>query len=153
VLDLWRTSGRVAPFGDRLPVSTEQVMTHVLTDAPLRIELAVEGGTVEWEENLGRMEVGILLEAHLGQGAADAAEGWGGDRYALVDGDGALGLAWLSVWDDEASRDRFVSRLSAGLLSFPQPATLEARRVDGRPGALLLVALPRTVRVSASVIG
>jgi len=152
VLDLWRTSGRVAPFGDRLPLSTEQVMTHVLTDAPLRIDLAVQGGTVMWEENLGRMEVGILLETHLGRGTADLAEGWGGDRYALVDAGGTQGLAWLSVWDDAASRDRFVSRLSGHLLSLPQPATLEAREVDGRPGALLLVGLSGTVRVSGSII-
>jgi len=152
VLDLCRTSGRVAPFGDRLPLSTEQVMTHVLTDAPLRIDLAVQGGTVMWEENLGRMEVGILLETHLGRGTADLAEGWGGDRYALVDAGGTQGLAWLSVWDDAASRDRFVSRLSGHLLSLPQPATLEAREVDGRPGALLLVGLSGTVRVSGSII-
>lgn len=153
VLDLWRTSGRVAPFGDRLPMSTEQVMTQVLSDAPLRIELGVQGGTVVWEENLGRMEVGVLLEAHLGGGSGELSSGWGGDRYALVDRDGTLGLAWLSIWDDDASRDRFVSRLSARLLSFAQPATLEAKEVDGRPGALLLVGLPDAVRVSGSVIG
>ncbi len=152
VQELWRSSGRVAPFGDRLPVSTEQVVTRNLLDPPMAVRLGVQGGRVVWEENLGRMEVGVFLETHAGAGAASLAEGWGGDRYALVDVGGARGLAWLSVWDDVVSRDRFVSRLSGRLHGLAQPASLQPMDVDGRPGALLLVGLPPSVHVAGSVM-
>jgi hypothetical protein len=84
----------------------------------------------------------------LGDGGADLAEGWGGDEYALVDlPDGSQGLAWATVWDDVAARDRFVAALTDHLDGFPLDASLEPLDVDGRPGALLRVGLPSTVTV------
>jgi hypothetical protein len=132
VQDLWRNGERMAPFGDRLPLSTEQVLTHDRNDGPVPLELEVEGGRVLHEDGLGRLEVGVLLDTHLGGGRANVAEGWGGDRYVLVEGDGASGLAWISVWDDEDSRDGFVAALAGRLSGFGGDATLEAIAGRGR---------------------
>lgn len=149
---LWAGGSRGAPFGNRLPLSTEQILTRDFDDAPVSLVLSVRGGTSAHEDNLGRLETGILLEARLSDGAAALAEGWGGDRYALIDlPAGGRGLAWAIVWDDGASRDRFVSALGASPTGFPGGATLEALDVSGRPGALLRVGLPDSVGVVVGI--
>lgn len=153
VQELWRSSGRVAPFGELLPVSTEQVLARGRDDEPVLLELSVEGAALIEDDDLGRMESGLLLRTHLGEDTDGLADGWGGDRWALVEVDGRRGLAWISVWDDRASRDRFVEALAGDLSGFPRVTTLDAVDVDGRPGALLRVGLPEAVRVRARVIG
>jgi hypothetical protein len=112
----------------------------------------VEGGRVLHEDGLGRLEIGVLLDTHLGRGRASLAEGWGGDRYVLVEGDGDSGLAWVSVWDDEDSRDGFVAALADRLSGFGGDATLQAIPVAGRAGAMLRVGLAPDVIVTASAV-
>lgn len=142
VQDLWQKGKRVPPFGDDLPQSTEEVMTHDLSDKPVDLEVEVPGATEVYADNLGRRETGILLDTHVGQGSARMATGWGGDAYALVDApDGSRGLVWASVWDNTAARDGFVSALAAHLDGFPGGATLVAIDVEGHPGALLHVGI------------
>lgn len=149
---LWAGGSRGAPFGDRLPLSTEQILTRDFDDAPVGLAVYVRGGTSVHEDNLGRLETGILLEARLGETAGALAQGWGGDLYALVDlPGGGQGLAWAIVWDDEASRDRFVEALGPEPAGFPGGATLEALAVSGHPGALLRVGLPDSVRVTVGL--
>ena len=148
---LWAGGERGAPFGDRLPLSTEQVLTRDFDDPPVALTLTVEGGRSVHQDDLGRLEIGILLDDRLGDSGAALSEGWGGDLYALIDlPDGGQGLAWVSVWDDEEARDRFVGALGPEPAGFPVSATLEARDVAGRPGALLRVGLPASVRVVAA---
>lgn len=148
VQSLWRSGEHVSPFGEHLPMSTEQVITHDLSDAPVVLSLSVEGARALHSDNLGRLETGVLLDARVGNGGAALAEGWGGDRYVLVElPDGGTGLAWASVWDDRERRDRFVDALSNHLDGFPQAATLAAMDVDDLPGALLRVGLPPSVSV------
>ena len=80
------------------------------------------------------------------------AQGWGGDQYALIDlPGGGQGLAWAIVWDDGASRDRFVGALGARPAGFPGGATLEALDVSGHPGALLRVGLPDSVQIEVEL--
>lgn len=155
---LWAASdgeARPAPFGERLPRSTEQVLRpeKLLSspDPPTTVTVDVAGTPVLYRNTLGQAETRILLEevaglpseegadSLSGPTASEAADGWDGDRYALVgEGDGT-GLAWVSVWDDAAARDRFVHSLRPGLDALPREATLEPVDVDGRPAALLLV--------------
>ncbi len=149
VQNLWREGRRVAPFGDLLPRSTEQVLTHDLTDPPVLLDVDVTGARRLRVDDLGRLETGVLLDTHAGAGSARFAKGWGGDEYELVRlAGGGEGLAWASVWDDAAARDAFVAALEPHLDGLPAPATLETVEVDGSPGALLRVGIPEGVPVS-----
>jgi len=153
---LWKAQGdHPAPFGPYLPLSTEQVLTHDLDDAPQAVTMHPPPGVqVLFSDVLGRAELGILLDAHLGSGHARLADGWGGDRYALLtDSLGEESLVWYSVWDDAAARDRFVGGLSEGLSDFGAPATLEPTAVDGRPGAVLRIGSAPQVSAHVSVEG
>lgn len=151
---LWKSEdGRPAPFGPLLPTSTEQIL-HPESfldgerDRPEHVELTVpEGWSRLYEDTLGELEVGILLETHIG--GRGLARGWDGDRYLLLEaGDGTRALAWISVWDSQAQRDAFVRGLEPALASFPGGASLTAVDVDGRPAARLLVAGGPEVRAS-----
>lgn len=152
VQGVWRSEGRVAPFGPLLPLSTEQILTADRADGPVLLSVQVEGGRIVHEDDLGHLEVGILLETHLGSGWRGSAAGWGGDRYALVEfAGGGMGLALVVAWDDEASRDAFQAGLAPALGGFPAPATLTPLDVGGHPAVLLRVGLPSQVRVTAAV--
>ncbi len=153
VQDLWRQGDRVAPFGAYLPLSTEQILTRDRADAPLRLSLAVEGGRPVHQDDLGRLELGVFLDSHLGDGRRELSAGWGGDRYALVEvPGGAQGLALVVAWDDAPARDAFVAALGKNLGRLPAAATLESTEVDGRAAAILRVGLPATVRVRARLV-
>lgn len=161
---LWLARGdRPPPFGDDLPLSTEQVLHPERfigdvagRDRPTLLTLSVEGWRNVYTDALGAFEVRILLEELVGVEARDAAVGWDGDVFALLaprtaDTGGARGdaLVWASVWDDDSARDRFIRILRPGLSSLPGEATIEAMDVEGRPGALLRVGASGEVRVGA----
>jgi len=151
---LWETEGRVAPFGPYLPESTEQILSGVLDDPPVELAVSVAQGTVVHEDVLGRLELGVLVETHLGNGGRILADGWGGDRYALVEtSTGARVLVWAAVWDDEAARDRFHTGFAPALGLLAAPAVLEPVDVGGRPGTLLRVGATEGVRVTIRVVG
>ena len=151
VQDLWARGERVAPFGEFLPLSTEQILTKDRGDGPVRLALDVDG-TVLHQDDLGRLELSIFLDTHVGDGAGIRSEGWGGDRYALVRlPGGASGLALVVVWDDAVTRDGFVRALTPVLGKLPRAARLSAIEVGQLPAALLTVGLPESVTVRASV--
>ena len=152
---LWYgTGGRPSPLDANLPQSTEQVMATgplLLTERDEPTELLLEvGGPSRYSNTLGQMETRILLEDVAGADPATAADGWDGDRFALVDGDDGPALAWVTVWDDAAARDRFVATLDLALGNLPRPATLEATAIGGRPGAILRVGAVPTVNAVLS---
>jgi hypothetical protein len=148
VQDLWRREGRKAPFDAFLPLSTEQILVRDTGDLPLLLSISVTAATVAHEDNLGRLETGIFLDTHVGAGGAELSDGWGGDRYALLDlPGGGRALAWMTVWDDAARRDRFVAALSGHLTGLPAASTLRALDVAGHPGALLKVGVPDGVGI------
>ncbi|HUG38926.1 MAG TPA: hypothetical protein VMM12_00490 [Longimicrobiales bacterium] len=141
--------GPVVPFGDLLPHSTEQVMNPEARflprpDVPTEVwlERPAAGWRTVYENNLGQLEVSILLAEHLDDQAAAAAEGWDGDRYALLEGPGGgEALVWYSVWDDDAAADRFAAAYHRMLDRRPDRAGL-ARRSEawGRPVVLVVEA-------------
>lgn len=141
---LWHEAGgRPSPLGPVLPQSTEQVMATgamLLAERDEPTELVLEvGGRSRYSNTLGQMETRVLLVDVAGGDPTTAAEGWDGDRFTLVDGDDGPALAWVTVWDDTAARDRFVATLRPALDNFPRPATLETTTIEGRPGAILRV--------------
>jgi hypothetical protein len=150
VAELWKARpGRPAPFGRYLPQSTEQILdpSRLLgpePDWPTELELVPGNGfEVLYQNTLGQMETGILLEEHLGPGSRILAQGWDGDRYLLLrDSSGEEVLLWASVWDSETERDRFADGLGGALHRFPAPAVLRKADVLGRPGVILQVGAP-----------
>lgn len=156
VQELWRAQGepRAAPLDSLLPQSTEQVLEPVARfiderDEPTELRFEDDGASAAvYENGLGQLETRLFLEEHLGVGARSAAEGWDGDRYRLVRSpDGDESLIWYSVWDDDASADRFLGRLT-DILTGPLGGNGTAERVsiDGRPGVRAVVG--RTAHIS-----
>lgn len=153
---LWEARpGRPAPFDEELPLSTEHILhpesfVAESRDMPTEVHLeAVNGVRPIYTDVLGEMEVRILLETHLGTESADLSAGWDGDRYALYEtSDGGRSLVWVSVWDDAASRSRFVAALGPALRRLPAPTVLRATDIDGRPGAVLEIGAPPAFRVT-----
>jgi hypothetical protein len=137
---LWAEGERAAPFGEDLPRSTEQVLNGDLEDVPMDFTIVVTGGREVHSDDLGRLETGIFLDTHLGPGQSVLAEGWGGDRYVLLENDdGEHALIWQVVWDDAAARDRFIDAVSSSLNGLPKNAMMQANEVMGLPGSVLTV--------------
>lgn len=148
---LWTAGERVAPFGAHLPLSTEQVLEGSSANEPIELELTASTGRIVREDVLGRLEVGVLLQQHGAEAAV--ADGWDGDRYALIEQPGgALALAWYALWEDGASRDAFLASLSGALRDFGASASLDAVELEGRPATLLSIGGARgvTARIRAA---
>ena len=155
--EIWRSQANTstrfaAPLGARLPQSTEQVL-HTREkfisrrDDPTEIRFAQQpAGKVVYENTLGELELGILLgEQH---GTRVAAAGWDGDRFRLVELNGRPVLLWQSVWDDQASADRFAAAYQQVGARRPHRVVRVTRnQVDGMPGVWVVDA-PAGVDVS-----
>lgn len=177
VQTLWRAApsgGRPAPFGPLLPQSTEQVLwprERFLDErdepAELVLDAANGGGAGNWrvvyENTLGALETEILLSEHLGAGAEQAARGWDGDRFRLLEApDGGRALVWYSVWDDADAADAFAAayRRILEVRAGARHGRVERLEVEGRPVVLVLdaerevaldsVPVPAVVGLSAS---
>ena len=150
---LWRSQGaQFAPLGKWLPESTEQVL-HVDRllegDRPSTLEIGPAAGwNVEYEGDLGELEIRIYFEEHLGEKgggtAARAAAGWDGDRYVLLEKDGSWALVWYTTWDSDSDAEEFVDAyrrafqarfgLPAGeLASVDRTASVEKLTLSGAP--------------------
>jgi hypothetical protein len=117
--ELRRTRRGEMPWGDRLPVSTEQILhpsRYFAGERPVRVGIASTGDTVVYEDDLGEFETRIALET-WGAGAADAvaaAAGWNGDRYRVLGTPRGTALVWAVAWDtaeDAAQFERLLRRL------------------------------------------
>ena len=155
-------SDPAVPFDELLPQSTEQVMEpadHFLgeRDHPTEIELAAPSGgwSTVYSNTLGQLETSILLSEHLGEAAVSAAQGWDGDRYALMERTGGgEALVWYSVWDDAAAADRFAGAYRRVLRQRGSAADVAERlEVEGRPVVRVVHALADTPSADLAVPG
>jgi len=126
----------------RPPASTEQVLhpsKYVDVEAPLRVRTGAAGvlagaWTREGRGTLGEFATRQLLARGGGGGSAEAAAGWGGDRYELwrrgagpcaapCRGGAALTVRWR--WDTPRDEREFAAQLRQwirdGLRAEPQP--------------------------------
>ncbi|MBN1887987.1 MAG: hypothetical protein JW850_08345 [Thermoflexales bacterium] len=104
----------------RPPQSTEQILhpeRYRAGDRPRLVALPPLTDTLGagWqfvdEDIMGEFYTRLHLSPQTGSlAAAEAAEGWGGDRYAVYshESQAALLLAWRTVWDNETEADQFV---------------------------------------------
>ena len=144
---LWRSQASAAekfpsPLGERLPQSTEQVLhpNRFLMDrddpSELRFTQAAPGKLV-YENTLGELEIGILLTEHLG--TDDAAYGWDGDRYRVVEINGKNVLMWQTVWDDVNAAQRFAAAYRKIASKRPNRAVqVEMNLVGDAPGVWIV---------------
>ncbi|MEE8487223.1 MAG: hypothetical protein V3S56_03565, partial [Gemmatimonadota bacterium] len=102
-------SGRTPPLGENMPATTEQILhpgqfgtKRVRVPAPLRFNRTPSDDWVEvFRDGLGEFDIRLFLrEFLLGRDVADqAAAGWDGDMYRLLDGPQGESLVWISRWD------------------------------------------------------
>jgi len=126
------------------PRSTEQILHPVKywkderRDEPRVLESDTSELLEDWrvvtEDTLGELYLGIFTMPHEERGGmdseslmdmvtmpftTDAAEGWGGDRYLLLEKDGAYVLRLATCWDSEEDATEFhvaVQGLREGIL-------------------------------------
>lgn len=154
VQSLWSSvEERVAPFGDHLPASTEQVLhpeklLEAPRDPPREVELDLGGARIVHEDVLGALESRIMLEELSGSPAPSGPLGWLGDRYALVEAEEGDALVWVVAFDDPQARDAFAAGLRPHIGGLPLPATLEDSDLSGAPALTLRVGDPGAVVAS-----
>lgn len=117
---LWKQDpSRPLPFGENLPNSTEQLLHRDRFEGPERDQPLDVSFTDEpppgWEEvltdGLGELETRIFFEEHLGdeERAFAAAEGWDGDRFRLLRGEGGEVMIWVTALDGAADARQFAA--------------------------------------------
>ena len=124
------------------PTSTEQIL-HPRKffegdDPPVEIDseflnpLIEKGWQVVWENTFGEFLIRTLLEKSLRLSEAHrSSQGWGGDRYYLLEREGQHLLVWSTFWDTLKDREEFVNSCVKineqgkfpGNFLFHQPAT------------------------------
>ena len=141
----------------RLPTSTEQVL-HVERyldgdgtppDAPMAVTLpAPRVGSLRAQNTLGEFETRLVLFQHLADlgTAAQAAGGWGGDRWAVVETPQGEAFVWVSAWDTPVDAAQFYDALGQWV-----PKRYPTARAAA--GATTTTARPFTVDAAAGGAG
>jgi hypothetical protein len=120
--DLYRAGG--LPLIDRafshLPRTTEQVLhpeKYVAGEPPVPVKTpsAPPGWRAAASGTMGELQTAVLLgQCVSADEARAAAQGWGGDAYAILVGpQGSVGELWTTAWDDEEAADRFQRAVAA----------------------------------------
>jgi hypothetical protein len=146
-----RGARRPPRLGDRrLPQSTEQVLhtgaylgaRGVRPDAPLTVTLRRRGRGGGGGEHVSASSTrGSCSTSTPGPGSRRAgAQGWGGDRWALVrpvagpgpwGDDAGAAFVWLTVWDAQVDAGEFLEAMT----EFRPPSATPARGPPPRRGA------------------
>jgi hypothetical protein len=140
------------------PRSTEQVMhpelylqSHEPLDAglPSFHELLELGWRVMDENTLGEFFIFAMLDGQMGPlQSQEGAQGWGGDRYALLeDPQGRQTLAINSLWDTPQDAEEFLQAFEFYRERALSPAAVHISR-DG-PQVLIVVAPNAELRALA----
>jgi hypothetical protein len=127
------------PYGDRMPVSTAQVLHSGLYTArvmPRRVAFPrpSRGDTLVYEDDFGEFDTRIALETWgLDEAAAiAAAAGWSGDRYEVLGSAAGTALVWATVWATAGDAEQFERSLRDGWARTHGEA---GEAGGGRPGA------------------
>ncbi len=109
------------PYGDRMPVSTAQVLHPDLYTArvmPERVRVARPSvrDTLIYDDDFGEFETRIALETWgLDEATATAAAaGWDGDRYEVLGTPAGTAVIWATTWATPADADQFEAALKDG---------------------------------------
>jgi hypothetical protein len=108
------------PYGDRLPVSTAQVLHAGLYTArtlPERVGFAAApGDTLVYDDDFGEFETGVALRTWgVDQAVAEAAAaGWDGDRFEVLGSPSGTVVLWATAWRTPQDADQFQRALRDG---------------------------------------
>ncbi len=109
-----RRRGDEMPYGDRLPVSTEQILhasKYTAREQPRRIVFGppVRGDTLVYEDDFGEFETRVALQTWGvdGDDAIAAAAGWNGDRYEVFGAPQGTAVVWVTAWDTAEDATQF----------------------------------------------
>ena len=153
VNSIWAKGGwkAVDAVFSRLPASTEQILhpdKYAADEKPVVVALDAAAIAARlgagWQatpaDTLGEFQIGSWLRARGVTGAgggisADtAAAGWGGDRYALLDGpNGAYALLIRTTWDTLTDAAEFATEATEAVRGVPGAARVV--RVPSAPGS------------------
>jgi hypothetical protein len=134
----WEAVNRA--YATSLPLSTEQLMDPDKLFGPEpdmprylpRIDAgavppSLEGWSLLEENVLGALLWRIYLEDYVG-GADAITEGWGGDRYEVLEKDGRSLLVWRTLWDTDDDATEFAAAYAEVLQAkYPGRVTLHER--------------------------
>ena len=109
------------PYGDRMPISTAQVLhphVYAMQQVPERIGFSrrAAGDTLVYDDDLGEFETRIALETWSVDTATAvaAAAGWDGDRFEVLGTPAGTALLWASAWTTPEDAAQFQRALAAG---------------------------------------
>jgi hypothetical protein len=148
------------------PASTEQILhpeKYASGEAPIPVSLPADlatrlgsGWKNAFEDTNGEFQLAVWLRTSTSIDAATAnaaAAGWGGDRYALLDGpNGAWAVVTKTVWDTPADAAQFEAAATGLVGKLASPASL----LPGAGGAerwILIGSDPATLSTVAGVLG
>ncbi|MEZ4411439.1 MAG: hypothetical protein R2910_00465 [Gemmatimonadales bacterium] len=141
-------AGAGQPYGDAIPVSTEQVLhpqRYAARDMPVEVPLDTVGAAPGESDVMGEMGIATLSADLAGAEVVSTTVpiGWAGDRYRLYQSPEGPALVWLIAWDDQRAADRFLagsgSRLRARVRAGYR-TTVDAMDVAGHPGTRVVIA-------------
>lgn len=105
-----------APLDTLLPQSTEQVLfprARFLLHRDPPTELRFSGASpwkTLYENTFGEFETSVFLSQYLGTEGSEAARGWDGDRFRLLQSpSGGEVLVWYTLWDDTTYAGHFTN--------------------------------------------
>lgn len=136
------------PYADRMPTSTEQIIhpeRYQADDAPVELVFTGDTADVMHEDTFGEYEMLVLRSTLAGIDAipTEVALGWEGDRLRVYRSDDGPALVWYSVWESEAQRDNFATRVVGGLTRLDRAGyrtVIDAVPVGELPGARVVIA-------------
>ncbi|MEO5800518.1 MAG: hypothetical protein ABIZ70_05805, partial [Gemmatimonadales bacterium] len=136
------------PFGDKLPVSTEQILhpdRYAKGDLPMMVRFAADTAQPIYEDTFGEFEIAVLRSslAGISEVPTDLAVGWGGDRLRVYRSAGGPALVWVTVFDEPRNAERFLT-LTGNKLAAQKRAgyrtTAEGLQVGGKSAVRVVVA-------------
>ncbi|MEP6619956.1 MAG: hypothetical protein ABJE47_11595 [bacterium] len=145
-----------------IPRSTEQIL-HTdaffgkAVDEPSLITLPKpRGATSVYENDMGEFGMRLFLFQHLKgeQAAAQAAVGWDGDRFVVVQGSAGKGIVWASAWDSSVQAASFSDAMIRATTK--RTGAAEHREAGGgatfQPAGRTVTVVPRIISGRAVVI-
>jgi len=101
------------PYGSKMPVSTEQILhpyRYGRGDQPIALRFTADEPHVLYEDVMGEFDLRVLAAdlAKAPDAQAGLPLGWGGDRFRVYETPSGAAMVWYIVWDDAASRTRFL---------------------------------------------
>jgi len=108
------------PYGDRLPISTAQILHAGLYTAhtlPERIGFGPDpGDTLVYDDDFGEFETGVALKTWGvdPEVAEAAADGWDGDRFEVLGSPSGTVVLWATAWRTPVDADQFQRALTDG---------------------------------------